>query len=238
MMLPFKKILAPTDFSGASYVALERAVELAQNFQAELWLLYVVPLVPTPPAGLDFAFEVPEYEQALQNDAEERLKRVQEERVDSRVVSRSLVGHGDAAKEIVRLAREEEVHLIVIATHGLIGWRHLVYGSVTEEVVRISYCPVLTIRPPPTSVQLSAPYHRYGDVCGGGLGGGNFRLDGRKVLGDGSQQVRNIGFLSLEHHLESVFLGGSRCDGANGRVMELVNPRCFIRQLQEVADRG
>ena len=147
-MLPFKKILAPTDFSESSYGALERAVELAQHFRAELWLLYVVPPVPTPPAGLDFAFEVPEYEQALGNDAEERLKRVQEERVDSSIVSRWLVGHGDAAKEIVRLANEEAVHLIVIATHGLTGWRHLVYGSVTEEVVRLSHCPVLTIRAP------------------------------------------------------------------------------------------
>jgi nucleotide-binding universal stress UspA family protein len=38
------------------------------------------------------------------------------------------------------------VDLIVIATHGLTGWQHLVFGSVAEKVVRLATCPVLTIR--------------------------------------------------------------------------------------------
>jgi nucleotide-binding universal stress UspA family protein len=59
-----------------------------------------------------------------------------------------MVGHGDAAGEIVLIAEKEHVDLIVIATHGWTGLRHLVFGSVAEKVVRLAPCPVLTIRAP------------------------------------------------------------------------------------------
>ncbi|HUV14514.1 MAG TPA: universal stress protein, partial [Acidobacteriota bacterium] len=64
------------------------------------------------------------------------------------VKSRTMVSYGDPAKEIVRIAEEESVDLIVIATHGLTGWQHLVFGSVAEKVVRTAKCPVLTVRCP------------------------------------------------------------------------------------------
>jgi nucleotide-binding universal stress UspA family protein len=47
------------------------------------------------------------------------------------------------------MAHQEHVDLIVIASHGLAGWQRLVFGSVTEKVVRQSTCPVLTIVAPP-----------------------------------------------------------------------------------------
>ena len=59
---------------------------------------------------------------------------------------------GDAAEEIVRLAKTEAANLIVIATHGLTGWRHLVFGSVAEKVIRLSDQPVLVIPPHETKV--------------------------------------------------------------------------------------
>jgi nucleotide-binding universal stress UspA family protein len=59
-----------------------------------------------------------------------------------------IVAYGSPADEIVRIANEENIDLIVIATHGRTGWRHLVSGSVTEKVVRIASHPVLTIRTP------------------------------------------------------------------------------------------
>ncbi|MDH5684030.1 MAG: universal stress protein, partial [candidate division WOR-3 bacterium] len=59
-----------------------------------------------------------------------------------------VVAYGLAADEIVRVAEENNVDLIVIATHGRTGFRHLISGSVTEKVVRIASHPVLTIRIP------------------------------------------------------------------------------------------
>ena len=62
------------------------------------------------------------------------------------VTVRGLVGRGDAAAEIVRMATAEQSDLIVLATHGWTGWRHVVFGSVAEKVLREAPCPVLSVR--------------------------------------------------------------------------------------------
>jgi nucleotide-binding universal stress UspA family protein len=60
--------------------------------------------------------------------------------------TRTVVGHGDPANEIVCIAEQEQIDLIVIATFGKTGWRRFAFGSVTEKVVRLASCPVLTVR--------------------------------------------------------------------------------------------
>lgn len=147
-MWPFQKILCPTDFSEPSYEGLQRGVELASHFGAELLVVNVVPVIPPLPPDPNFAFEVPEYERALHADAERKLSEIVQQRIPTTVKAQAVVAHGDAADEIVRIAQEEGADLIVIATHGLTGWRHLVFGSVAEKVVRLAQCPVLTIRAP------------------------------------------------------------------------------------------
>jgi len=147
-MLPFKKILSTTDFSQASFEGVCRAAELARHFGSELFLVYVVPAIPTLPPGPNYAFELPEYEEALMQNAEERLGEFIRGRLPADLTVHPIVGYGDAAKEIVRIAREEDVSLIAMATHGHSGWRHLVSGSVTEKVIHLAECPVLAIRIP------------------------------------------------------------------------------------------
>lgn len=145
-MLPIRKILAPTDFSDLSLQTLGEAAELAAHFQADLLILYVVPPIPTLPPDPSYSFEVPAYQEALHQNAEERLKEIAAEKVPKEVPCQTRVSYGDPAQEIVRIAQEARADLIVIATHGLTGWRHLVFGSVAEKVVRLARCPVLTIR--------------------------------------------------------------------------------------------
>ena len=48
--------------------------------------------------------------------------------------------------EITRVAESEKADLIVIATHGLTGWRRLAFGSVTDKLVRTAACSVLVLR--------------------------------------------------------------------------------------------
>lgn len=145
-MLPVKRILAPTDFSGVSVDTLVQASELARHFGAELLVVHVIPPVPTLPADPSYSFEVPAYQEALRTNSERRLDEMVEERIDKDIPCRRMVSYGEPAQEIVRLAEEEKVDLVVIATHGLTGWQHLVFGSVAEKVVRLSHCPVLTVR--------------------------------------------------------------------------------------------
>lgn len=148
-MLPIKTIICPTDFSEPSFDALKTACDLASHFGAELCLVHVVPSVPPLPADPNYAFfGVEQYEQALQADAEQKLVDIIEQRIPKSVKARSLFRRGDAANEIVAAAKDEGAQLIVISTHGRTGWRHLVFGSVAERVVRMAECPVLTVHPP------------------------------------------------------------------------------------------
>ncbi len=144
-MLPFKKILYPTDFSEASYEALKAANELALHFSAELCLVHVVS--PVVPASPEFAPGVLPL-QEMQASAEKSLQEVALQRVSKELHVRQMVVLGGAADEIIRMSKENRADLIVIATHGQTGWRHMVFGSVAEKVVRLSPCPVLTIRAP------------------------------------------------------------------------------------------
>lgn len=143
-MLPFKKILCPTDFSEPSCAGVKAAGEMASRFGAELILMHVVGAIPAldSPEGMS-TFDVAAYQRELSGSAEkalaERLAKVPEG-----VPVQTMVVHGDAAHEILRVAKEEGVDLIVMATHGSTGWRHKIFGTVTEKVVRTAHCSVLT----------------------------------------------------------------------------------------------
>lgn len=151
-MFPFRRILATTDFSDLSLGAFPIAVELASHFGAELLILHVIPMdMPTPwdvPPYADFGLASrpsPEYEAEVRKEVERRLTQLAAKHAPG-VTVRRLLGRGDAATEIDRLASEERADLIVLATHGWTGWRHLVFGSVAEKVLREAPCPVLSVR--------------------------------------------------------------------------------------------
>lgn len=145
-MLPFRKILCPTDFSEPACKAIKAAGELADKFSSELILIHVVGPVPVleTPTGLA-GFDVVAYQRELSDSAESSLQARLEMHIPESVSARTLVVHGEAAHEIVRVANEEGVDLIVVSTHGESGWRHRIFGSVFEKVIRMAECPVLTI---------------------------------------------------------------------------------------------
>jgi len=134
------KILFPTDFSKLGQAAVEMATSLARDRGATL----VIAHVEEPPLAyvggeLYYGIEEPDRE-----DLERMLLEVvptdPNVRYEHRLVS------GAPARAIVDLAREEEVDLIVMPTHGRTGLLRLLMGSVAEEVVRKAHCPVLTVK--------------------------------------------------------------------------------------------
>lgn len=148
-----RKILCSTDFSEPSLLALQVAGEWAAHFGAELCLIHVVAPMGSP--GLILSRE--EIEGSMQSDAVQQLRYVLHERLPQIASARAIVKMGSAADEIAATAIKENVDLIVIATHGASGWRailsgtpieHLLFGSVTTNVVRLTTCPILTVRLP------------------------------------------------------------------------------------------
>jgi universal stress protein A len=145
-MLPFKRIICPTDFSEPACKAIRAAGELAEKFSAELILIHVVGAIPAldAPTGM-VGFDVSAYQKELTESAEKSLQERVEKHIPKAVAARTLVVHGDPPHEIVRAANEEKCDLIVMSTHGATGWRERIFGSVTEKVVRFADCPVLTV---------------------------------------------------------------------------------------------
>lgn len=149
-MLTFKKILCSTDFSEPSFAGLDAACRLARSSSGRLILVHVVEPIPTAavPIGDHSGFNVAVHQKVLKENAEQTIREVAERRVPRGLPVKTVIAEGEAASQIVKVAAEEQVDLIVIATHGRTGWRHVVYGSVAERVVRLAGPAVLSIRVP------------------------------------------------------------------------------------------
>lgn len=147
MAIRIQKILLPTDFSNFSSVATKYACELAMRFDAELHVLHALEhhLSPTPDFG--FGLDLPKYVSESRIVAEKKLAGIVDSRwAAGRKVTYSL-SEGSPKVEIIRYAREADIDLIVLSTHGRTGLSHVMLGSVAESVVRTAPCPVLTVRP-------------------------------------------------------------------------------------------
>ncbi len=142
-----KKILVPTDLSDQSLAAIESARMIAGQFGATLTLMYVVDNLPvlTYPLPVDFNTEKI-FADSIETAKMELKLFVAEKLNDDESIER-VVALGAPHDEIVRYAEEHAIDLIVIATHGRTGLRHVLLGSVAERVVRHSTVPVMTVKP-------------------------------------------------------------------------------------------
>jgi nucleotide-binding universal stress UspA family protein len=148
-MIELNRVLVPTDFSKFSEHALQYAVAFAEKFGAELHLLHVVQdLALLSPDAVGIAPPLAPSLQQLSGAVESAFDRLIQAHQLDRFGHRRELREGTPWSEIVRSAKENEVDLIVMGTHGHTGLAHILLGSVTDKVIRHSPCPVLTIRHP------------------------------------------------------------------------------------------
>ena len=144
--LGIQHILVPIDFSEHSKNALKYAIPYAVQFNARLDLLYVVEPTIYP---ADFSFGqvgFPNIEEELRKRGSEELNALVRNEIRGRVPAEAAVRTGKPFYEINEFARENNVDLIIIATHGHTGVEHILFGSTVEKVVRKAPCPVLVVR--------------------------------------------------------------------------------------------
>jgi nucleotide-binding universal stress UspA family protein len=141
------QILAPTDFSESSKQAIAYAWGWAQTFRAKLLLLHVVAL-PTyaPQPDETTADLITALLDELKREANVQMAQLLPEAGATNVDVTRRVVVGVPYETILETVGAESVDLIVMATHGRTGLRHLLMGSVAERVVRLAPCPVLTVR--------------------------------------------------------------------------------------------
>jgi nucleotide-binding universal stress UspA family protein len=135
-----KKILFPTDFSPASDAALAYAASLARDTGSQLLILHVED-VQVAYAGGEMYLPAPTTPNL---EVEKMLRSVV--LADKSVAYEHRLAIGSPAEEIVQIAKDEGVELIVMGTHGRSGLSRLLMGSVAEAVVRKATCPVLTLK--------------------------------------------------------------------------------------------
>jgi nucleotide-binding universal stress UspA family protein len=161
MELKVKKILVPIAFTDNCLKAKQFADAIAAKFGAEVELLHVVEASPYEVyQQRGIVADVPIYESALGNVPRSAAKFIvkdvmEETRNELERIAASngkgvkyttSVKHGHSVDEILRAIDEEKPDLVVMATHGRTGVRHIVLGSVAERIVRLSPVPVLTVR--------------------------------------------------------------------------------------------
>lgn len=143
------RILVPVDFSETSKKALEYAVAFAMQFRAKLILLHVIQPVAFP-AELGYVpTELADFGETATKAALQKLQalcREHPQQLGGEQAVERVVRQGTPWHEIATAAKESAADLIIIATHGHTGLKHVLLGSTTERVVRHAPCPVLVVR--------------------------------------------------------------------------------------------
>jgi universal stress protein A len=143
------KILVPIDFSEYSEDVVALAADLSRRYDAPLHLLHVHQAVTYSLPGDSLVLTGEQLSQVVKMLTQllDDLKRDAQAKVKS-IVEATLT-QGFPAGEIVRCAKDWGCDLIVMGTHGRTGIKHLLIGSVAENVVRMAPCPVLTVHARP-----------------------------------------------------------------------------------------
>jgi nucleotide-binding universal stress UspA family protein len=155
-MVTYKNVLFCTDFSENSRAALPHAVDLARKYGAVLHLVHVY-----QEAGDIAEFEISSnlkmdwirVAHLMGTEMEKKLQSLCQEVTGEIGSCQAKMLRGKPAAEILRYAREDKIDLIVMASHGLTGMEHVLFGSTAERVLRESPCPVFIVKIPKTGTK-------------------------------------------------------------------------------------
>ena len=140
----YERILVPTDGSECADRAVEHAIDIAAQYDAEVHALSVV---DTRDIGHSApAISPQQVEQTLRERAESVVEAVAERAADAGVDAVTAIEPGVPDDAIIEYATANDCDLVVMGTHGRTGLERYLLGSVTERTVRRSTVPVLTVR--------------------------------------------------------------------------------------------
>jgi universal stress protein A len=154
-MSTIRKILVPTDFSPHAQEAFRVAHDLAKAIGASVVVFHV----SRPPAVVsdgERLLSAPAHAVAL--DVWDELRKIQTKDPAVRVEHEVIVADRPNAAHILHILQEQGCDLIVMGTHGRTGLRHLLFGSVTEDLVRTAHCPVMVVKA--RAREAGAPVHQ------------------------------------------------------------------------------
>ncbi|MDL5143504.1 universal stress protein [Bacillus atrophaeus] len=147
----FNKMLVAIDGSEMSAKALDAAVHLAKEQQAELSILHVGREAVVATSSLTGIVYVPEHfideiRQEVKKEGLHILENAKAKAAESGVKAEIIYAQGEPAHEILKNAKEKGVSLIIVGSRGISGLKEMMLGSVSHKVSQLSPCPVLIVR--------------------------------------------------------------------------------------------
>jgi len=143
----YKKVLFCTDFSDNADYAFNFAYGIAKKDEGLLYILHVIPEHPNQKfaeglIGAETLEKVHKgFEKLLDNNYKERY----EKKIENGIAYEFITKSGREDEEILTFAKQENVDIIVMGTHGKTGIEHVFFGSVAEKILRRSPYPVFII---------------------------------------------------------------------------------------------
>jgi len=137
----YNRILVPTDGSEGAETAVNHAIEIAKQFDAEILTVYAVDPSAVPPdvAGTGMI-------ESLEREGERAIESIVEQVEAAGLDARGDVVDGPPSSAILDYIEDNDVDLVIMGTHGRTGLDRVLLGSVTERLVRTSTVPILTVR--------------------------------------------------------------------------------------------
>jgi nucleotide-binding universal stress UspA family protein len=142
--ITIKSILVAVDGSAHSEKAVRYACAMGPALGAEVIILHVVPMVVSATPYHDTVSDQPFI--SLQNLGEDILARATKlaNSLGSEVTD--LMSHGDPAAQIIDIASERNISMIIIGSRGVSGLKRLFTGSISDKVSKSASCPVMIVR--------------------------------------------------------------------------------------------
>ena len=146
-MVEIKRILYPIDFSECSYQVLPYVLNVAEKYDAEIYLLYVLDDLRQF-AGMHVPHtSISNFVEQAMVESEKMLDKICDEHLQSCPNFQRRLVMGDPRVEILKMVKSEKIDLVIIGSHSRRGLERIIFGSVAEYVVKNAPVPVLTVKP-------------------------------------------------------------------------------------------
>ena len=141
----FKTILVPVDFSSCSRESVRYAISFGKEFGAKIILLHATYLGYIYSTEGTAIYDIPGVQKAARETAERKMRELVRTVNFGAVKFETVFTEGSPVLDICAFAKDHDVDLIITSTHGLTGFRHVLIGSIAEQVVRHAPCSVLVV---------------------------------------------------------------------------------------------
>ena len=143
-MIVLRNILCPIDHSKHSESALKYAIAFALKDKANLYLMHVLDSRMHEEA--EGVSELMSIDEKGLNELKDKLEKSVPEEIRAEINCEASVCLGIPFDEIVKVAKDKNIDLIVMGTHGRTGISHVMLGSIAEKVMREAPCPVMIVK--------------------------------------------------------------------------------------------